>query len=87
MSLRRPGWCAGVAGMQTHPPTQNVSGRLLSAGEVAEVLGVAQSFVYALVRRGELPAVRVGERYVRFRSEALHDWIANHESSQARWSR
>ena len=56
------------------------SGRLLSADEVAELLGVPRTLVYALARRGQLPAVRVGERYVRFREEALHGWITAQET-------
>ena len=55
-------------------------GRLLSAEDVAELLGVPRTFVYALARRGDIPVVRVGERYVRFRSEALERWIVAQES-------
>lgn len=55
-------------------------GRLLSAEDVAELLGVPRTFVYALARRGDLPVVRVGERYVRFRAETLEQWIAAQES-------
>jgi len=55
--------------------------RLLTAGEVAGILRVPRSFVYALARRGELPTVRIGERYVRFRAAALETWIARNEST------
>jgi excisionase family DNA binding protein len=61
--------------------------RLLGAGEVAQVLGVPATFVYALARRGELPTVRIGERYVRFRSEALERWIAEQESTRPKGTR
>lgn len=61
--------------------------RLLAAEEVSDLLGVSPALVYALVRRGELPAVRVGDRYVRFRAQALQDWIAEHESTQPRGAR
>ena len=60
------------------------SARLLVAEDVGALLGVSPAFVYALVRRGELPAVRVGERYVRFRIEAVEGWIAERETSQRR---
>ena len=60
------------------------SSRLLVAEDVAALLGVSPAFVYALVRRGELPAVRVGDRYVRFRAEAVQEWIAERETSQRR---
>lgn len=36
--------------------------RFLPLAEVAEVLGVSGSQVYALVRKGELPAIKVGGR-------------------------
>jgi excisionase family DNA binding protein len=53
--------------------------RLLSADDVAELLGVPRSFVYALARRGGIPAVRLGDRYVRFRAAAIEGWIAEQE--------
>lgn len=36
---------------------------LLTADEVAEMLRVSTMTVYRLIRRGELPAVRVGRSY------------------------
>jgi excisionase family DNA binding protein len=59
-----------------------VTGRLLTADEVAVVLGVPRTFVYSLARRGELPTVRIGERYVRFRAPALDRWISDQETTQ-----
>lgn len=72
--------------MSTHPASHVVSrpGRLLGADDVAELLGVPRTFVYALARRGDLPVVRLGERYVRFRAEALEEWIADQESTGVR---
>lgn len=72
--------------MNTHPASPVVSrpGRLLGADDVAELLGVPRTFVYALARRGDLPVVRLGERYVRFRAEALEEWIAEQESTGIR---
>ena len=67
--------------MQTHTAPINTAGRLLSADDVAIVLGVPRTFVYALARRGDLPTVRIGERYVRFRTQALEQWIADQEST------
>lgn len=61
--------------------------RLLDATDVSALLGVSPAFVYALVRRGELPAVRVGDRYVRFRAQALETWIAERESTDQRGAR
>lgn len=54
--------------------------RLLTAADVAVVLGVPRSLVYALVRRGDLPAIRVGDRYVRFRAEAIERWIERRDA-------
>jgi len=36
--------------------------RFLSLADVAEVLGVSGSQVYALVRKGDLPAIKIGGR-------------------------
>jgi excisionase family DNA binding protein len=68
-------------------PAPGGVGRLLAAEDVAAILGVRSTFVYALARRGELPAVRIGERYVRFRSEALERWILEQESTRPRGTR
>jgi excisionase family DNA binding protein len=59
-----------------------VTGRLLTADEVAVVLCVPRTFVYSLARRGELPTVRIGERYVRFRGPALDRWISDQETTR-----
>jgi excisionase family DNA binding protein len=64
------------------PTAEPRGGRLLIADDVAGLLGVSSAFVYALVRRGDLPAVRVGGRYVRFRRQAVDEWIAAHETSR-----
>ena len=40
-----------------------MSDTLLTAAEVAEQLRVSTMTVYRLIRRGELPAVRVGRNY------------------------
>lgn len=56
-------------------------GRLLTADDVAELLGVPRTFVYALSRRGVLPTVRIGERYVRYRAQAIEEWITGREST------
>ena len=50
--------------------------RLLTAGEVAEQLRVSTMTVYRLIRRGELPAVRVGRNY-RVRLEDLDTYLSS----------
>ncbi len=55
--------------------------RLLTAEEVASLLGVPKSYVYELARRGgpdALPSVTFG-RYVRFRLADLQSWQARHQ--------
>jgi excisionase family DNA binding protein len=49
--------------------------RLLTLPEVAAVLAVPESEAYALARRGVLPTVRVGSKYVRMRRTDLEAWL------------
>jgi excisionase family DNA binding protein len=60
-------------------PNSPAASRLLTADEVALLLGVPRAFIYTLSRRGELPTVRVGERYLRYRAQSIQDWIAGRE--------
>jgi excisionase family DNA binding protein len=74
--------------MQTHSIIPHYAGAtLLTADDVAVVLGVPRAFVYTLARRGELPTVRVGERYVRFRTQSVEQWITEQETARLRGSR
>ena len=61
--------------------------RLLSAAQVAELLDVPRSFVYSLARQGSIPTVRLGDRYVRFRGEAIADWLREREDLGRRHAR
>ncbi len=54
---------------------------LLSAREVGERTGLSRGTVYRLGRQGELGAVRVGERGVRFSAAELDAWLRNGGSS------
>jgi excisionase family DNA binding protein len=47
---------------------------LLRAGEVAKLLGLGRSTVFALLAAGELPVVRIG-RSVRVPRGALERWV------------
>jgi excisionase family DNA binding protein len=49
---------------------------LLRPQEVAELLGVGRSKVYALLASGELPSIRVGHS-VRVPAEALRHWVSS----------
>lgn len=55
---------------------------LLDAEDVAALLGVPKTWVYAETRAGRLPHVTVG-RYRRYRLAALERWIADHERGPA----
>ena len=50
--------------------------RFLTLADVAEVLNTSSAQVYALVRRGELPAIKIGGRgQWRVESSQLEDYI------------
>ena len=52
-----------------------MSGRLLTAREVAELLGVSAETVLRYVRRGELPAIRLPGGAIRFQPDAIDAWL------------
>jgi excisionase family DNA binding protein len=53
------------------------SPRFLTLADVAEVLNTSVAQVYALVRRGELPAIKLGGRgQWRVEASRLEDYIA-----------
>ena len=52
-----------------------MSPSLLTAAEVADQLRVSTMTIYRLIRRGELPAVRVGRNY-RVRAADLDAYLA-----------
>jgi excisionase family DNA binding protein len=56
---------------------------LLYADDVATMLGVSKPWVYAEVRAGRMPHVRLG-RYVRFRRESIEQWLREIESGSMR---
>jgi excisionase family DNA binding protein len=51
-----------------------MSGQLLTARSVAEHLGLSTETVLRMVRRGELPAFRLG-RAIRFREHEVEAWL------------
>jgi excisionase family DNA binding protein len=52
-----------------------VNGRLLTAGEVADLLAVPVSWVREATREGRLPHLRLG-RYRRYERAAIEAWLA-----------
>ncbi|HEY0889693.1 MAG TPA: helix-turn-helix domain-containing protein [Nocardioides sp.] len=59
--------------------------RFLTLADVAEVLNTSNAQVYALVRRGELPAIKLGGRgQWRVEQSKLEEYIARmYEETQA----
>jgi excisionase family DNA binding protein len=53
-----------------------VTGRLLTAREVADRLGVSAETVLRWSRRRELPAIKLPGGAIRYRADELDDWLA-----------
>jgi excisionase family DNA binding protein len=51
---------------------------LLNAEDVARIIGLSPGWVYAQVRDGRMPHIRLG-RYVRFRRSTIESWLAHLE--------
>jgi len=56
-----------------------MSESLLTADEVATMLGVPKSWVYEQSRAGRIPTVTLG-RYRRYRREAIEAWVGRLEA-------
>lgn len=50
--------------------------RLLTARQVADMLGVAPATVLRWTRQGALPAVRLPSGQIRYRAAELEEWLA-----------
>ncbi len=61
------------------PMLESAEDRLLTMPEVASRLGITEHQAREMGRRGELPTIKVGERHVRVRVAALHEWMRVHE--------
>lgn len=62
------------------------AGRLLTAEDVAERIGMRVEYVYALTRRDAIPYLRFG-RTLRFRAEAIEEWLRAGERGRLTASR
>lgn len=56
-----------------------MSAPLLTASEVAEIIGMTPDYVYALSRRGRIPTITFG-RQRRYRREQIDAWLEQVES-------
>jgi excisionase family DNA binding protein len=63
-------------------PTVDDLSPLLSINEVAQLLGISRPSVYALIRRGELMPIRVGER-ARFEPADVREYIERHREQRS----
>ena len=69
-------WIHAEITMKRRPPA--TSSRMATVAEVARYLHVQPMTIYRLIRRGQLPAFKIGTEY-RFDMEQLKKWIANRE--------
>ena len=53
---------------------------LLTAHEVADLIGMTPDWVYAQSRAGKIPTIRLG-RYYRYRRESIEEWWRALETS------
>lgn len=66
--------------MQPVASDRRMNGSLMTADEVAALLGVRTSWVYEQSRRGRIPTVTLG-RYRRYRREAIEAWVQELEAA------
>jgi excisionase family DNA binding protein len=68
------------------PPSQvttaGIPGRLLTARQVAELLGFSMATIIRWWERGEIPGYRIGGR-IRFREDELAEWLESRRSPNA----
>jgi excisionase family DNA binding protein len=53
------------------------AGQLLTAREVAQVIGVSTETILRWTRRGDLPAIRLPGGAIRFREDDLEQWLSH----------
>jgi excisionase family DNA binding protein len=64
------------------------AGRFLQLTDVAEILNISSSQTYALVRSGELPAIKIGGRgQWRVERSRLEEYIEAKYAETAAWVR
>jgi excisionase family DNA binding protein len=63
--------------------TSGGSEQLLSAAEVAEMIGMTREYVYDLSRRGQIPTITFGRKR-RYRRAAVESWLEQIEGRTVR---
>lgn len=77
-----------MARQGTPKPTSDLAPRYLKLEDVAAYLSVSVPQVYALVRSGELPAIKIGGRGVwRVDKDKLDTYLENLEEETAKWAK
>ena len=66
----------------TNEDRHSAEDRLMAMPAVAERLGITEHQAREMGRRGELPVITVGGRFVRVRPGALEDWIRHRENGR-----
>jgi excisionase family DNA binding protein len=69
------------AHLQTPQYVRDRIEKLLTIADVAQVLGISRGSVYRLMRSGELPAIRVGER-ARFEPTDVRAYLERHRKTE-----
>jgi excisionase family DNA binding protein len=60
-----------------------MTGQLLTARQVAELLGVSAETILRWTRRGDLSAIRLPGGAMRYREDALDRWLTDHSTGGA----
>jgi len=58
-----------------------MSGRLVTARELANDFGVSTETILRWTRRGELPAIKLPGGAIRFRGEEIEAWLTEHATA------
>jgi predicted DNA-binding transcriptional regulator AlpA len=66
-----------------HPTATTSAKDLLTARDVAAMLGVTTGWVYTQSRMGRIPTIPLG-RYRRYRRDAILDWLDEIEQPPAK---
>jgi excisionase family DNA binding protein len=72
--------------MATPTPRQDDDDALLTAGQVAKVLGVGKPRTYELLRSGAIATVKLGQRQLRIRRRDLTQYVEQAKASCRRVS-
>jgi len=70
--------------MQPDVVDQNCDSDVLTPTEAARLLRISRSALYELVRRHDLPHVRLSARCIRLSRESLTRWLREREKGGAR---